>query len=211
MSVIQKIAYFLGERSEVPNQVLAKELAASENLTDIQEVASYLYNENQSIASDCIKVLYEIGYLKPELITGYTNDFIQLLDNENNRMIWGAMIALSTIAPLVPEKIHPHLSKVRHQIEIGSVITNVAGVRTLIQIAGTGEGYYKELIDELLQLLRDCRNTDFAKRAEDLSTVVQEDKATEFGLILNSRLPHLSKNAQQRVERVIKRLGHICQ
>jgi hypothetical protein len=43
-------------------------------------------------------VLYELGYLAPELIADYVGDFIKLLKHENNRIDWGGMIALSTVA-----------------------------------------------------------------------------------------------------------------
>ena len=38
-----------------------------------------LGNKDKSIQSDCIKVLYEIGYIKPILISNYVNEFTKLL------------------------------------------------------------------------------------------------------------------------------------
>ena len=52
------------------------------------------------IASDCIKTLYEVGYLKPELIAPYVGDFLKLIKSRENRLVWGGMLALSTIAAL---------------------------------------------------------------------------------------------------------------
>ena len=207
MSTIKKIAYSLGERGEVPNQILARELTETEDKDGIREVAYHLFDENQSIASDCIKVLYEIGYLKPELITTYVDDFIRLLDSKSNRMVWGAMIALSTIVPVVPQEIHPVLPKIRHHIETGTVITNVSGVRTIVRLAGADESYYAELIKEIFELQTSCRNTDFAKRAEDIIPILKEADKQPFKSVLEKRLPHLSKNAQKRVIRVIRKLS----
>ena len=95
---IEKIAYHLGQRDEQPNKDLAAELAASEDKVGIAEIARFLSDKNPSIASDCIAVLYHVGYIKPELITIFVNDFFDLLESKHNRMVWGAMIALSTIA-----------------------------------------------------------------------------------------------------------------
>ncbi len=52
-----------------------------------------------------MKVLYEIGYLTPELIADYADDFLKLLRSKNNRMVWGGMIALATIAETKPREI----------------------------------------------------------------------------------------------------------
>lgn len=71
MRYIEKIAYHLNRRDEVPNQELAKLLVEKESVEGFDEMASYLYDKNKSVASDCLKVLYEAGYLKPELVSKY--------------------------------------------------------------------------------------------------------------------------------------------
>jgi hypothetical protein len=98
MSVLNKIAFFLGSKSDVPNQDLAKELSDRKNYAGIKEIADNLSNPNPTIQSDCIKVLYEIGYLSPELVSDYVGDFLSLLTSKNNRLVWGGMITLATIA-----------------------------------------------------------------------------------------------------------------
>jgi hypothetical protein len=207
MTVIEQIAYHLNIRSEIPNQELATLLAREENSVGIAEIASYLYDENKSIQSDCIKVLYEIGYISPQLITNYADDFIHLLSSKTNRMVWGAMIGLSTIAEFVPVKIWPYHMKILGLVETGTVITNVFGVKTLINLARAGDPYYTELIDGLMRLQKECRNVDFAKRAEDMWEVVRPENKAKYREILNARSPGLSKAAQQRLARVIKKLG----
>ena len=79
MSVLNKIAFFQNRRDEVPNQQLAKELAETENKAGISEIVQNLHHKNKSVQSDCLKVLYEIGYLKPELIAYYALEFLELL------------------------------------------------------------------------------------------------------------------------------------
>jgi hypothetical protein len=68
MPVVDKLATSLGQRGDVPNQELARKLAAKNDSNAISELAENLWNKNSNIASDCIKTFYEIGYLKPELI-----------------------------------------------------------------------------------------------------------------------------------------------
>lgn len=206
MTYIEKIAFHLGERGEVPNQELAGRLAEEGNRAGIAEIAGYLEDKNKSIQSDCIKVLYEIGYISPHLITDYADTFIRLLDSKNNRMVWGAMISLSTIAELVPEGIWLHCAKILNLIETGTVITNVAGVKTLINLAKAGDPYYPGVIEDLLRLQKECRSVDFAKRAEDMWGVIRPEHVEQYKRILEERLSALSKAAQKRLARVIKRL-----
>ena len=75
MSALEKIAFFQNRRDEVPNQLLARELSSAQDHAGIQEIAGNLWNKNQNIRSDCLKVLRD----------------------RNNRMVWGGMIALATI------------------------------------------------------------------------------------------------------------------
>lgn len=206
MAYIEKIAYHLGQRDEVPNQELAALLAKEENHEGIEEIASYLDDKNKSIQSDCIKVLYEIGYISPSLIAKYAETFIKLLDSKTNRMVWGSMIALSTIAEYVPEDIWPHLDKIKDLIETGTVITNVSGVKTLINLS-KAEKYYDQLIDDLFSLQKECRSVDFAKRAEDMWGVIQPTNKDAYRQILEERKPSLSNATQKRLARVIKKLA----
>ncbi len=112
MSALNKIAFYQNRRDDVPNQQLAKELAQTENKSGIAELASNLQNKNKNVQSDCLKVLYEIGYLKPELIADCVSDFLGLLKSKNNRLVWGSMIALATIADKKPKEIYDNLEDV---------------------------------------------------------------------------------------------------
>jgi hypothetical protein len=208
LTYIEKIAFHLGRRDEIPNQELAALLAKEENHKGIEEIGSFLYDKNTSIQSDCIKVLYEVGYISPRLISKYAATFIDLLDSKRNRMVWGAMIALSTIAEVIPELIWPYRQKIKDLIQTGSVITNVSGVKTLINLSKAGDQYYQGLIDDLLMLQRYCRKVDFAKRAEEMHVVIQSTHRDAFKQLLEDRKPMLSKAAQKRVSKVIKNLDN---
>jgi len=87
MSALEKIAYFQNIRSEVPNQQLAGELAREKDTVGIKEIAQNLTHQNQNVCSDCLKVLYEIGYIEPSLVAPYVQDFLVLLNNKHNRMV----------------------------------------------------------------------------------------------------------------------------
>jgi hypothetical protein len=88
MSVTQKLATSLGRRDEVPNQELARDVAAREDKAAIKELVENLSHKSKDIQNDCIKVLYEVGYEKPKLIAPYLKDFLALLGSKNNRLQW---------------------------------------------------------------------------------------------------------------------------
>ncbi|MEQ8155236.1 MAG: hypothetical protein ABRQ25_10190 [Clostridiaceae bacterium] len=92
MSVLNRIACMQDRKDEVPNQELARELVENNNISGVKEIAENLFNKDKNIQSDCIKVLYEVAYIKPEMISQYAGDFIKLLKSRNNRMVWGSML-----------------------------------------------------------------------------------------------------------------------
>ena len=51
MSALQRIAYYQNRRDEVPNQELAKELAAKKDRKGIREIAANLWSKNQNVQS----------------------------------------------------------------------------------------------------------------------------------------------------------------
>lgn len=207
MTYIEKIAYHLGRRDEVPNQELAALLAKEENIAGIDEIASYLNDKNKSIQSDCLKVLYEIGYIAPHLIAKYVDTFIELLDSKNNRMVWGSMIALGAIAEVEPLEIWPHREKIKQAMETGSVITNDGGAKILIYLSRAGNQYYDESIDDLMHLQKECRDKDCAKHAEAMWQVIHPMHREAYKSLLEERKPALSNAAQKRLAKVIKQLS----
>lgn len=204
MSSLHKIAYFQNRRDETPNQELAKELATTHNTTDIHEIAEHLWNENTQIQSDCLKVLYEIGYIQPTLITPYSSDFLKLLKSKNNRIIWGSMIALATIADLQAAEIYQYYDDIRRVMEKGSVITVDNGVKTLAHIAASDETRRQNIIPYLLRHLETCRSKDVPHHAEQTLIAINADHKTNFIAVIAARIPELTRPQAARIQRVIK-------
>ncbi len=61
MSTLSRIASAVGRRDEVPNQILARELAERRDTAAISEIAAGMKGRDKAVQADCIKVLYEIG------------------------------------------------------------------------------------------------------------------------------------------------------
>jgi hypothetical protein len=207
MSAIERIAFHLGRRDEVPNQELARELAEAKDVEGIREIAEHLRDRNRSVASDCIKVLYEIGYIDPSLIADYAEDFIELLGSKQNRMVWGAMIGLWTVADLKSDAIGKSLNRIFDVMEKGSVITVVTGVKALAIVSSKSEEYERRISPFLLDILDDCAPKHVPQHAEAMEVMVND--RTKDGLVsaLESRRDELSKTQLKRVEKVLERIA----
>jgi hypothetical protein len=203
MSVLSKLSHAQNRRDEVPNQELARELAKSKNLAGIQEIAENLWHEDRKMQYDCIKVMYEVGYLEPELILPYRDDFIKLLSSRLNRMVWGAMTALTTIAQIGADHLFPHVAIIEKAMEGGSVITVDAGVMTLAGIASHNQDYNQVIFPFLLKHLRTCRSKDVPQHAEKSYIAVNPGNRADFIAVLTQRLAHLEGSRAKRVQKVI--------
>ena len=154
MMVLNQLANALGRRDEVPNQELAHKLAAENDVEGIQEIVDNLGNQDLRIQNDCLKVLYEIGFIEPKLVAPYANEFLKLLGSLNNRQVWGGMIGLSTIAALRADALFPNVKTIMQAMAKGSVITVDAGVLTLAEIAAQDPNYNQSILPFLLDHLR---------------------------------------------------------
>lgn len=204
MSILNNIAYFQNRRDEVPNQELARELAEFKNEAGIKEIAENLWHKNQNVQSDCLKVLYEIGYIDPELIAAYAGDFLKLLRHKNNRLVWGSMIALSTIAELKADELYPHVEEIKQVMALGSVITIDAGVKALAGIASKNDEYNRAIFPYLVHHLQTCRSKEIPQHAEKTLVAVNETNKEEFIAALEGRMVEMTPPQAARVKKVIK-------
>ena len=206
MSALERIAFFQNRRDEVPNQELARDLAESEDRKGIAEIVENLRNKNSSIRSDCIKVLYEIGYVKPKLISGYVNDFLTLLGSGNNRMVWGAMIALATISGQKSRAIWSEIDAVISATEKGSLITFVWGIKTLAQVAGAKKEYGERLLPRLMTYLKTCNPRDLPTHLESMMPAMRRANKTAFLEIVSSRKKDMKTSHLARLGKVLKKI-----
>ncbi len=207
MSIIEKLAYSHNRRDEIPNQDLAKELADKNDISSIKQLVENLNNKNKNIQSDCIKVLYEIASLKPELISKYLMDFISLLDNKNNRLVWGAMIAIDHITLEDPKRVYKELSKIISAADTGSVISRDHCVMILIKLSSL-KPFEKNSFELLLEQLKNCPVNQLPMYAENAMPIINETRKMIFVKTLQERLKDVEKESQQkRIEKVIKKLS----
>lgn len=204
--MIEKIASQNGRNDEELNIKLAEELCKSEDKEGIAEIVSGLNGKNKSIANDCIKVLYEIGERKPQLIADYCDDFINLLKSRNNRLVWGGMTALATFAELAPDKIYKNIDVVLAAFESGSVIAVDNAVTVLAKLCKADSVCKKALFPKLLAHLRTCRPKEVAQHAERASICVDKDNYADFSAALDEQKEYLSESQQKRINKLEKNL-----
>jgi len=206
LSVLQKIAYYRNRRDEVPNKELARELAETENMEGIQEIAENLWHKNKSIQSDCLKVLYEIGYINPDLISGYVDVFLKLLKSKTNRMVWGAMIGLASIAEKKPAEIWANINNVVNAVEHGTLITVVWGVKTLARVALTDKKYNEVIFPMLIEHLTNSTPRDLPLHAESIFPAVDSENKKEFLAVLEARKNELKLSQVKRLRKLSRSL-----
>ena len=207
MSIIDKLSTSLNRRDEIPNQELAKIIAASNDKIAVKELIQNLQNKNKGIQGDCIKVIYEIGFTKPTLIADYSKELIELLNNKNNRLQWGAMIALDTITNENPKVIYKALGKIIAVADQGSVITNDHCVGILIKLCSI-KPYSEEAFVLLLERLKISPTNQLPMYAEKALPIITDKNKAPFIKLLTTRLPEIEKDTKRvRVEKVIKKIS----
>lgn len=209
MSVLNRLAHSIGRREEVPNQELARDLAARKDGKGIREIAENLWNKDKNIQADCIKVLYEVGYIEPKLIADYAEYFVKLLKSRNNRLVWGGMTALAEVARTNPEAVFKHLDAIKKAKETGSVITVDNAISTLAYTAAANKKYNEAIFPYLLKHLSSCRPKEVPQHAEKSMPAVNSFNKTDFVKVLEKRMEDLSGSGLARVKRVIKQANNL--
>jgi len=204
MSVIDKLAHSLGRRDEVPNQELARELAAKKDKKGIREIAENLWNKDKNIQADCIKVLYEVGAIEPNLIADYADDFVKCIRNKNNRLAWGGMTALAEVAKANPDVVFKNLDAIKKAKETGSVITVDNAITTLAYTAAGNKKYNEVIFPYLLKHLSSCRPKEVPQHSEKTLPAVNASNKADFIKVLEKRTEDLSGGGLARVKKVIK-------
>jgi len=207
--MIEKLACKLGRNDETPNIDLAEELCQSINITGIKEIVDGFMGTDKAIANDCIKVLYEIGERKPELIAEFANEFISRLRSKNNRLAWGSMSALAKIAELAPEQLFGKLSLIIAAYEDGSVITVDNSISVFAGLYKANSNYAKEILPILINHLQKCKPKEVPQHAERASVCFNSDNAGAFIEVLDKRMPNLATTGQARVKKLLKQLNKI--
>lgn len=143
------------------------------------------------------------------MIAEYADVFINLLNSRSNRLVWGSMTALASIAELVPEAIHERIALLLQALENGSVITVDNCVSVLAGLCKANEKYKEELFPVLLEHLKTCRPKETAQHAERIAVCVDKDNRDSFIEVIDKRMEYLPKSQINRLQKLKKALGNL--
>jgi hypothetical protein len=207
MTVIDFLATSLDKRDEKANQALALEIIKESHLDWIKELVDNLNHKDKNIQSDCIKVLYEIAENDaPQLIAPYLKNFGNLLNSKNNRLIWGAMIAIDMITSIDPAGVYNLLPFIQKTIDKGSVITIDHGVGILAKLSAY-QDFKKKTFPLLIEQLAKCPIKQLPMYAEKSLVAINKTNNKYFIEFLESRLSECDKDSQKRrIVKIIKSL-----
>ncbi|MDR2707591.1 MAG: hypothetical protein LBB87_02430 [Nitrososphaerota archaeon] len=197
--MLELLACRLARNDEAPNIELAQKLCESNNKQGICEIVQGLKSEEQAVANDCIKVLYEVGQRKPELIADFVDDFITALLDKNNRVVWGSMRALACIAPLKSTAIFTRLSEIVVAYEKGSVITVDSSISVFAQLCSANKAYQRTVLPILFDHLANCRAKEIPQHAERIAVCINSDNKDVFLKTLETRSNELSESQNSRI------------
>jgi len=204
--MIEKLASAQGSKAETINVELATAMAEAEDSGGISVLVTHLIDKDKAVANDCIKVLYEIGKIKPSLIADYFDVFISLLKSKNNRMIWGAMMAISQIAPLCAEKTDRHFEDIVFAYESGSVITIDYAISVFAEIVKSETENSPAAFEMIIHHLSNCRPKEIPQHAERSFICINEKNSPAFRDVLNKRMNIMTDSQKKRVKRLIKKI-----
>jgi hypothetical protein len=208
-SIIEFLASSRGIKGEAPNIALAEEIATTNNKNAIKELVENLKNKDKSIQSDCIKILYETGYIRPELIADYYSEILELLTSKNNRLVWGGMIAISTITDLRSEEIFKLLDSIMKTIDKGSVITIDAGIEILSKL-NKSESFFNTTDPLLLDQLWKCPIKQLPMYIEKSLKSINKMNKEAYMNIVNKRRSECERDSQtKRLDSSLKKISGI--
>jgi len=204
MPIIELLASSQGSRSSAANIALAEEIASSGNEDAVSELIILLKHKDRNIQGDSLKTLYETGYRRPELIAPYYADFLDLLTNRNNRLVWGGMIALTTIVHIRHKELFKSLDLIMDTVNKGSVITIDCGVEILAKL-NFYNAYHNTTDPLLMEQLTRCPIKQLPTYASKSLAHIGDHSREGYKNILTNRLNECEKESQRkRLEQVLK-------
>ena len=206
MTVLNLLSSTQGLKGNEANIALARQISLTDNKNAVKELIDNLGNNDKNIQSDCIKTLYELGYLKPELIANYHAEFIKLLTNKNNRLVWGGMIAISTIVDLRHKEIFASLKEIMITVNTGSVITIDNGVEILAKL-NKYDKYFNTTDPLLIELLWICPIKQLPTYIEKSMTSINKLNKEIYQSIIEKRNQECESDSQvKRLDNSLKQI-----
>ena len=205
MSVLDQLAAALGRNDEQPNVDLAERLAANPDKAAIAELVATLTTGPTVVANDAIKVLYELGERRPELVADHADAFFATLTSKNNRLVWGGMSALDTIAAISGSALAKRQPEILAAAEKGSVIAKDKAVSILAKLVAAG---HAKALPALLAMIETAAVNQLPMYAEMAAPAIDRSHQAAFVAIITKRLATIDQPAKRaRLEKLLRKLA----
>ncbi len=123
-------------------------------------------------------------------------------------MVWGSMIALSTIASLKADCIFKKIGLILETMKNGTLITEVWGIKTLVKLSINKQKYKTKLLPVLIDYLEKCRPIDFASRVETIIPVLKSSEDKEIlSTIIQKKTNELSLSQTKKLKTILNKDG----
>lgn len=209
MSVLAKLSSALGRRDEAANVALAADVAERGDKAAVKELVEGMTQGDKRTQSDCVKALYEIGERRPALVAAYVDEFASLLANKNDRLVWGAMTALDTIAEIRGKEIYSRLPEIMRAAGGKSIIARDHAVMILAKLART-PAYALRCVKLLFEQLSSAPDNQLGLYAETTLPALPPKAHTEFADILSRRMSSLKKDShKRRIAKLLSKLDRL--
>lgn len=206
MTVLDRLAGALERRDEQPNVALAEDIVARDDKAAIVELAEAVRSGPARQANDALKVLYEVGARRPDLVGGQCPVFIEALKSSSNRQVWGAMTALDAVAEQRAETLVAELPAIIAAADRGSVIAKDHCNSILVKLARAGYG--DKAVPLLVERLKTAAPNQFPSYAEAMAPVIPPEDRPGFLAVLKARLGGIVQaSKRKRVEKLMSKLN----
>jgi len=206
MTVLDRLAGALDRRDEQPNVALAEDIVARDDKAAIVELAEAVRSGPARQANDALKVLYEVGAHRPDLVGGQCPVFIEALKSSNNRQVWGAMTALDAVAEQRAATLAAELPAIIAAADRGSVIAKDHCNSILVKLARAGYG--DMVVPLLVERLKTTAPNQFPTYAEEMAPVITAEAKPGFLAVLTARLGGIVQaSKRKRVEKLMDKLN----
>jgi len=206
MGVLDQLAGALGRRDEGPNVALAEQLAASGDKDAIVELAEAVRSGTPRQRNDAMKVLYEIGARRPNLVIPHCGLFLEALASSNDRQVGGAMEALDSIASQRANEIAAELPRIIEAADKGSVTAKDRCTSILVKLARAG--YADRAMPALIEQVKKAAPAQLPHYAEQAASVLPPAEKPGFLAMLKDRVGQLGQRGKrERLEKLMDKLN----
>jgi len=208
IDVEELILESIKRRDEKANIELAVLISTANDSKSVSKLFELLNNSKKEFQYDCIKTIYEIGARNPELISPHLNELLPYLKNKNNRLVWGAMTSISSVASMIPTKIFHVLPEIIDGSERGSVIAKDHAMKILRTLAEVKK-YQNEIIPLMLEQLQLAPDNQFPSYALLISEVIDELNSNHFVQIISDRIKTIETESKiKTLNKILKSLSN---